>query len=160
MNVLVVYESLRGSTAAIADGIGPSANVMSTPLMRTWLSELPRGQGRFAVFDTRVQGRYGRGATSKIARALQIAGYHPIGRPHGSYVTGHPWKPATNVRFRKVKSNERVAGAWNLQRQCSKTKRSKTATEVSGLMTCARASLINASSIRKKGWRDRPGLLF
>lgn len=150
MKAIVVYESLWGSTAAvaraIAEGIGPEAGAMSTaeatlevitgadlivagapvhslnlpseqtrewarvgslgpggapadlshPMMRTWLASLPKGSARVAAFDTRVKSWYGWGAASKIFAALRLAGYSPLARPRGFYVTGHPVLPRTN----------------------------------------------------------------
>jgi hypothetical protein len=150
MKAIVVYESLWGSTAAvaraIAEGIGPDARAMSTaeatlkvinradliiagapvhslnlpseqtrewarvgsmgpagappdlshPMMRTWLTSLPRGSARVTAFDTRVKSWYGWGAASKIHAALRQAGYSPLARPRGFYVTGHPVLPRTN----------------------------------------------------------------
>jgi len=71
MKVVVVYGSLWGNTAAIAraiaEGIGPEAQVLSTaeatgaPMadadlshawMRSSLDALPPGHGRAAAFDT------------------------------------------------------------------------------------------------------------
>jgi len=150
MRVVVVYESLWGSTAAIAraiaEGFGPDARAMSTseasveaitgvdliiagapvhslnlpseqtrewarvghmgpggapadlshPMMRTWLARLPKGAAHAAAFDTRVKSWYGWGAASRILAALQQAGYTPLARPRGFYVTGHPVLPRTN----------------------------------------------------------------
>lgn len=154
MKILVVYESLWGSTAAvaraIAEGLGPDAFAASTadatpeaiagaelivagspvhslglpseqtrewsrvgrlgpggappdvshPMMRTWLANLPRGNGWSAAFDTRVKSWYGWGAASKILAALRQAGYRPLAKPRGFYVTGHPVLPRTNGALR------------------------------------------------------------
>jgi hypothetical protein len=150
MKAIVVYESLWGSTAAvarvIAEGFGPDARAMSTaeatpdviagadlivagapvhsmsiptdqtrewartgslgpggvppdlshPMMRTWLSKLPKGGGCFAAFDTRVKSWYGWGGAPKIANILKQTGYRQIAKPRGFYVTGHPVKPTTS----------------------------------------------------------------
>lgn len=77
-------------------GPGGAPPDLSHPMMRTWLSQLPKGQGCSAAFDTRAKGWYGRGAASKIAQALRAAGYRPIGKPQGFYVTGDRWKPTTD----------------------------------------------------------------
>ncbi len=167
MKAVVVYESLWGSTAAIAhaiaDGIGWGATAMSTaeatltaienaelivagapvhslnlptettrewartgalgpggappnlshPMMRNWLASLPKGHGCSAAFDTRVKGWYGRGAAEKIAKALRAAGYHPIARARGFYVTGHPWKPTTDGVLREGETDR--ARAWGAE---------------------------------------------
>jgi hypothetical protein len=167
MKAVVVYESLWGSTAAIAhaiaEGIGGGAIAMSTaeatpkalenvdlvvggapvhslslptersrewarigglgpggappdlshPMMRTWLAGLPKGHGCSAAFDTRVQGWYGRGGASKIARSLRAAGYRPIARAIGFYVTGHPWKPTTDGVLREGETER--ARAWGAE---------------------------------------------
>lgn len=150
MKVIVVYESLWGSTAAvaraIAEGFGPEARALSTadasseaiagadliiagapvhslnlpsdqtrewarmghmgpggaapdlshPMLRTWLEQLPKGNGCAAAFDTRVKSWYGWGAASKILARLGRAGYAPLMDPRGFYVTGHPILPRTN----------------------------------------------------------------
>ena len=82
-------------------GPGGAPPDLSHPKMRTWLSELPKGGGCSAAFDTRVQGWYGRGGASKIAKALKHAGYRPIAKARSFYVTGHPWKPTTNGTLRE-----------------------------------------------------------
>ncbi len=150
MKAVIVYESLWGSTAAIAraiaEGLGQGALAMSTaeatpaaiagadlivagapvhslnlptdasrewartgslgpggeppdlshPSMRSWLSRLPKGQARSAAFDTRVNAWYGRGAASRIAKALKHAGYRPIAQARGFHVTGHRFKPTAS----------------------------------------------------------------
>ena len=167
MKAVVVYESLWGSTAAvaraIAKGIGPDAKVMPTaeatpeaiagadlivagapvhsmsipteqtrewartgslgpngappdlshPMMRTWLSELPKGQGFSAAFDTRVRAWYGRGAAPRIDKALKNAGYRPIAKPRGFYVTGHLIKPTTDGTLRE--GEEERARQWGAE---------------------------------------------
>lgn len=134
MKAVIVYESLRGSTAAVAQAIaeadlivagapvhspslptGPTGEWaragslgpgdvppdLSHPKMRSWLGELPKGGGCTAAFDTRVLAWYGGGAPSKIAKTLRQAGYRPIARPRGFYVTGHPVNPTTSGALRK-----------------------------------------------------------
>lgn len=150
MKAVVVYESLWGSTAAvahaIAEGLGPEVRALSTaeatrdaiadadlivagapvhsmnlptvqsrelartgnlgpggvppdlshPMMRTWLDQLPQGNGRAAAFDTRVQAWYGRGAASRILTALEHTGYQSIAKARGFYVSGHRIKPTTD----------------------------------------------------------------
>jgi len=59
--------------AAASSGKAPAPD-LSHPSMRSWLAALPAGQGRFAAFDTRFKWTPG-GATSRIARGLEGAGY-------------------------------------------------------------------------------------
>jgi hypothetical protein len=167
MKAVVIYESLWGSTAAVAKaiaaGIGPDARAMSTaeatpeaiagadllvagapvhsmsiptdqtrewartgslgpggappdlshPKMRSWLGELPKGGGCSAAFDTRVQAWYGRGAASSIDKALKDAGYRPLAKPRGFYVTGHPVKPTTSGTLRE--GEEEQARLWGAE---------------------------------------------
>ena len=140
MKAVVVYESLWGSTAAIAraiaEGIGGGTPALSTseatseaiagadlivagspiigfrlpseqmregiranpgpaprppdlshPPLRSWLESLPPGQGRGAAFETKVRGPFGN-ATSAISKALEGAGYRPLGKPQGFVVKG------------------------------------------------------------------------
>jgi hypothetical protein len=150
MKAFVVYESIWGNTAAIAqaiaEGLGSGASALSTaeadraaiadadlivagapvhsmslptdqsrelartgnmgpggappdlshPMMRTWLEGLPQGEARAAAFDTRVNAWYGRGAASKILRALQRAGYQPVAKARGFFVSGHRLKPTAD----------------------------------------------------------------
>jgi hypothetical protein len=88
---------------ARAGSLGPNGAPpdLSHPMMRTWLSELPMGQVYFAAFDTRVQAWYGRGAASRIDKALRTAGYRPVAKARGFYVTGDPIKPTTNGKLRE-----------------------------------------------------------
>lgn len=52
--------------------------------------EAAEGHGRSAAFDTRVKVWYRRGAASKILKGLKRAGYEPIAKPRGFFVSGHP----------------------------------------------------------------------
>jgi hypothetical protein len=83
-------------------GLGPGGAPpdLSHPSMRTWLAELPKGRGRSAAFDTRVEAWYGRGAASKILRGLKRAGYRPLAKVRGFYVSGHPIKPTSDGTLR------------------------------------------------------------
>lgn len=83
-------------------GLGPGGAPpdLSHPMMRTWLYKLPKGHGRAAAFDTRVEAWYGRGAAPKILRGLKRAGYRPIARPRGFFVSGHPLRPTTDGTLR------------------------------------------------------------
>jgi hypothetical protein len=77
-------------------GPGGAPPDLSHPKMRTWLDELPKGGARAAAFDTRVNAWYGRGAASKILRSLQRAGYQPVARARGFFVSGHRLKPTAD----------------------------------------------------------------
>jgi hypothetical protein len=77
-------------------GPGGAPPDLSHPKMRTWLDELPKGRARAAAFDTRVNAWYGRGAASKILRGLQRAGYQPVARARGFFVSGHHLKPTAD----------------------------------------------------------------
>jgi hypothetical protein len=167
VKAIVVYESLWGSTAAvaraIAQGLGHGATAMSTaeaspaalasadlivagapvhslslptdrtrewaragslgpggappdlshPKMRTWLADLTQGTCSFAAFDTRVRGWYGRGAATKIFRSLRSAGYRPIAKATGFYVTGHPIRPTTSGVLREGEAER--ARRWGVE---------------------------------------------
>jgi hypothetical protein len=77
-------------------GPGSAPPDLSHPKMRTWLDELPKGEAHAAAFDTRVNAWYGRGAASKILRGLQRAGYQPVARARGFFVSGHRLKPTAD----------------------------------------------------------------
>jgi len=77
-------------------GPGGAPPDLSHPKMRTWLEGLPKGHGRSAAFDTRVDAWYGRGAASKILQGLKRAGYRPVAKPRGFFVSGHCLKPTTD----------------------------------------------------------------
>jgi hypothetical protein len=79
-------------------GLGPGGAPpdLSHPKMRTWLDEVPNGRGRAAAFETCVDAWYGRGAASKILRGLKRAGYRPVAKPRGFFVSGHPFKPTAD----------------------------------------------------------------
>jgi hypothetical protein len=64
--------------------------------MRTWLEALPQEHAHSAAFDTRVDPWYDRGAASKILQGLQRAGYQPVAKARGFFVSGHPLKPTTD----------------------------------------------------------------
>jgi hypothetical protein len=77
-------------------GPGGAPPDLSHPKMRTWLDELPNGRARAAAFDTRVNAWYGRGAATKILGGLQRAGYQPVARARGFFVSGHRLKPTAD----------------------------------------------------------------
>lgn len=87
---------------ARSGGMGPGGAPpnLSHPKMRTWLEGLPKGGARSAAFDTRVDAWYGRGAASKILQGLQRAGYRPVAKARGFFVSGHPLKPTTDGTLR------------------------------------------------------------
>ncbi len=84
-------------------GIGPGGAPpdLSHPKMRSWLEALPQGQGCSAAFDTRVDAWYGRGAASKILQSLRRAGYRPLAKARGFFVSGHRLKPTTDGTLRE-----------------------------------------------------------
>lgn len=84
-------------------GLGPggAAPDLSHPPMRMWLAGLPRGAGRGAAFDTRVQAWYGRGGAGRILRALKQAGYRPLAEGQGFFVSGNRWRPTTDGTLRE-----------------------------------------------------------
>ena len=65
----------------------PAPPDTSHPSLRSWLSELPRGHGTGAAFETRVRWSPG-GATGAIERSLERAGYAPTGTPGRFIVKG------------------------------------------------------------------------
>jgi len=139
MTVLVIYDSVYGNTARIAAGIGsaisdsggvrlikdvdpkqlphvdllvvgsPTQGGQTTPAMRTWLAQIPRGplvNTRFAAFDTRLasdeHGVFLRAlmgligwAAPKISLSVAAKGGIPVTRPEGFIVSGKegPLKP-------------------------------------------------------------------
>ncbi len=58
--------------------------------MREWLADLPAGSAHCAAFDTRVRGPLGRGGGSRIQRAMEKAGYAPVGKARGFCVALRP----------------------------------------------------------------------
>ena len=54
---------------------------LSHPSMRAWLEALPPGNGRSAVFETRISWSPG-GSTKAILRELEKAGYRPVAEAH------------------------------------------------------------------------------
>lgn len=96
-------------------GLGPGGALpdLSHPTMRSWLEQLPKGSARSAAFDTRVEAWYGRGAASKILRGLKRAGYLPITKARGFYVTGHPIKPTADGTLREGESER--ARLWGVE---------------------------------------------
>lgn len=79
-------ERIRSGIAS-DPGPAPAPPDLSHPPMRTWLKDLPHGNGHGAAFDTEVKGPFGRAAPA-ISKALERAGYRPIAEPRGFIVTG------------------------------------------------------------------------
>jgi hypothetical protein len=94
-------------------GPGGAPPDLSHPKMRTWLDELPKGCGRSAAFDTRVDAWYGRGAASKILQKLKRAGYQPVARARGFFVSGHPLRPTTDGTLRDGETER--ARLWGVE---------------------------------------------
>ena len=79
-------EKMRESIR-IKPGKGPTPPDLSHPSLQSWMAGLAKGHGRFAAFETRVKLSPG-GATPKIIRGLEEAGYTPIGEAHRFIVKG------------------------------------------------------------------------
>lgn len=79
-------EKMRDAIAA-DPGPAPSPPDTSHPSMRSWLEELPKGDGHGAAFDTQVRGPFGKAAPT-ITRKLARAGYPAVAKPEGFIVTG------------------------------------------------------------------------
>jgi len=79
-------DRMEAAVAASAT-TAPTPPDTSHPSLRSWLSELPRGHGQGAAFETRVRWSPG-GATGGIERGLERAGYPTTGTPGKFIVTG------------------------------------------------------------------------
>ena len=79
-------EKMRESIRA-NPGKAPTPPDLSHPSLQSWLDGLPKGHGRAAAFETRVKLSPG-GATSKIVRALEAAGYSLVAEPQRFIVKG------------------------------------------------------------------------
>lgn len=79
-------EKMRESIRA-NPGKAPAPPDLSHPSLQSWLGGLQKGHGRAAAFETRVRLSPG-GATSKIIRGLEDAGYIPIGEAQRFIVKG------------------------------------------------------------------------
>ncbi len=81
------------SSQKMRDGIsknppkGAPAPDLSQPLLRSWLEQLPAGQGRSAAFDTQTRGPFGKAAPT-VAEALEAKGYVRLADPEGFTVKG------------------------------------------------------------------------
>lgn len=93
-------EEIRAGQGA-NPGRAPAPPDLSHPAMRTWLSGLPKGQGRCAAFETRLWWSPG-GATSAIERGLEGAGYRPVAKRQRFVVKGAygPLRPGELERAR------------------------------------------------------------
>lgn len=96
LDLLVVGAPVHGMTLPTAQSVtsvgrratGPGempAN-LKQPLLREWLSAIPRGPLQAAAFDTRVKGFLGRGGTSTIERLLKTQGCQLVTRGEGFIV--------------------------------------------------------------------------
>jgi hypothetical protein len=65
----------------------PAPPNLAHPSVRSWLTELPQGNGHSAAFETRLWWSPG-GATGAILRGLEEAGYSPIVKGQRFIVTG------------------------------------------------------------------------
>jgi hypothetical protein len=68
-------------------GRAPSPPDLSHPSMREWLAALPKGDVRFATFETRIWWSP-RGATGTIEKDLLAAGYRRLAKRERFIVTG------------------------------------------------------------------------
>jgi hypothetical protein len=66
---------------------GPAPPDLSHPLLGTWLSALPAGNGRSAAFETRVRATLG-GATETILSELERSGYRRLAKGERFVVKG------------------------------------------------------------------------
>jgi hypothetical protein len=75
--------------ASLADNPGkaPAPPDLTHPSMRSWLDALPEGHGHSAAFETRFRFSPG-GATPRIERGLERAGYRLIAKGHRFIVKG------------------------------------------------------------------------
>jgi len=60
---------------------------LSQPSLRSWIAALPKGNGRFAAFETRFRWSPG-SATRAIAKGLEKTGYHRIAKDQRFIVKG------------------------------------------------------------------------
>jgi hypothetical protein len=79
-------DKTRGGVAA-ESAKAPTPPDLSHPSLSCWLANLPRGHGRSASFETRIQWSPG-GATGAIDRGLEAAGYHSVGKGRRFVVKG------------------------------------------------------------------------
>lgn len=82
---LPTEQALRNMGAS--QGKAPSPPDVSHPSLRSWMEKLPAGHGRSAAFETRLWWSPG-GATSRISRELERAGYRPLAKPRRFIVAG------------------------------------------------------------------------
>ena len=79
-------EKMRESIR-LKPGKAPTPPDLSHPSLQSWMAGLSKGKGRFAAFETRVKMSPG-GATPKIIKGLEEAGYAPIGEAQRFIVKG------------------------------------------------------------------------
>jgi hypothetical protein len=95
-------------------GPGGAPPDLSHPMMRTWLDKLPKGHGRSAAFDTRVESWYGHGAAPKILHGLKRAGYRPIAKVRGFFaegLLGERQSPAAHYGWNPSRWRDRAGAA-------------------------------------------------
>ena len=73
--------------ASILADPGPTPPDLDHPSLRSWLDDLPKGQGLSAAFETRIWWSP-RGATGEIDRRFERAGYRPVAKAQKFVVTG------------------------------------------------------------------------
>ena len=79
-------EKMRGNIRGNPFRTSPPPN-LTHPSVRSWLSDLPKENGRSAAFETRLWWSPG-GATAAINRGLEEAGYIPLVKGQRFIVTG------------------------------------------------------------------------
>jgi hypothetical protein len=79
-------EKMRESIR-LKPGKGPTPPDLSHPSLQSWMAGLDKGKGRSAAFETRVKMSPG-GATPKIIKGLEEAGYTAIGEARRFIVKG------------------------------------------------------------------------
>lgn len=68
-------------------GKAPTPPDLAHPSLRSWMAALPKGDGRFAAFETRIWWSPA-GATGAIGRGMRSAGYRTAGKAKRFIVTG------------------------------------------------------------------------
>jgi hypothetical protein len=79
-------EKMRESIR-LKPGKGPTPPDLSHPSLESWMAGLAKGQKKFAAFETRIKRSPG-GATPKIIKALEAAGYTAAGESQRFIVKG------------------------------------------------------------------------
>jgi hypothetical protein len=84
------------------DKKAPHPPDVSHPTMRTWLSDLPAGQGYGAGFDTRASWTPG-SAAKKIRKGLAKAGYSPVGE-EGEFIVEGTYGPMREGEIERARA--------------------------------------------------------